>query len=554
MLSAGQRRALHAQGQAHPGWDAPSNAPAFSALVAALHAAGHLPLPLAPPGSPDCLAALLPALQAVACAQLRLALARSGDAAAAAATVGRRLSPDAAAAWVPSGQSFAAAALAGAVAASTKPGAGPLPADAAPVRALCLDAVRAVAAAVLPPRELASGAAVARLVAAPPDAAPPHLALPGFGAAAAGGLPKPEAIAVPAVAATAAAGPGTPALASAAAAAAPPPPAPAAPEPLLYGRVRLTIDPTVTQPTSMVLTPCGPSAEGLPGALTLRRHTAAGPAPAAAAAAAGGAAPAPAGDGMAHATALSAPSTLQASAAAPTFVLSEPDVAVPPAAAHGFAPYCPLAGLPPGLAVAVEGVVERRLDAGVADPGDARYRALSRARTAAAAARTRVARTVAAFAPVAAPREGGGAARAPPRGARGARPGGDDADDDCFGGAPAAPAGFAPPAVQVPLPARRTGSSRAGRGGGGGEGGKAPRELRDKLSDDDLTALLFSLFERRSHWKVADLAAAAKQPVGVLRTTLASVAQMERGQGPLKGTFVLLPHLRRPPGAGEGGS
>lgn len=174
----------------------------------------------------------------------------------------------------------------------------------------------------------------------------------------------------------------------------------------------------------------------------------------------------------------------------------------------------PLAALPPGAAVAVEGVVERKFDMHLTDAGDAEYRRLSRARTAAASSKTRLVRSVAAFAKLSAPGDGG---------ARPAR-------------LPASAEEAAP--LMVPLPRR---ANKAAPVAAAANAGVA-------RSDDELQALLFELFERRSHWKVAEIVSVSGETMTRLRPALAKITEMDRRPGPQRGCYQLLPHLKKQEG------
>jgi len=241
----------------------------------------------------------------------------------------------------------------------------------------------------------------------------------------------------------------------------------------LVGRVRMSFDPVAVPAAGaeFTLTLCGASAEGLPRDFSLRRT---------------------ADNTAAHA-------------------FGEPAATACGLGGAGGG-YQPLAGLPPGGVLSAEGVVERRLDAHLSDAGDAEYRRLSRQRSSAANTKTRVTRTVAQFAYVAAPGAGRDAARRA----------------DTMEAAP----------QLVPLPRRANVDPKKGKPGGGAA---AP-----ELDPDALQALLFSKFERRSHWKIAELVAATQQPLAKLKLGLAAIAEMDRAPGPLRGQYQLQPHLRRP--------
>ena len=175
--------------------------------------------------------------------------------------------------------------------------------------------------------------------------------------------------------------------------------------------------------------------------------------------------------------------------------------------------YAPLAGLPPGGVASVEGVVERKFDVHLTDADDAEYRRLNRARMTAANTKSRVAKQVAAFTPLGA---GGGA------------------------GASGRAAALEAAPLRVPLPARQNVLSKAALAGG-----RAP-EKRVRMDEDALQALLFTLFEKRSHWKIAELERQSDQPLAHLKAVLAGIAEMDRTPGPTRGAYQLLPHLRAP--------
>ena len=240
---------------------------------------------------------------------------------------------------------------------------------------------------------------------------------------------------------------------------------PAVTEPAV-GRVRLTQDPCAADRThfDFSVTMEGVAAEGLPTRFGLRRVT----------------------DMM------------------PTHVFSEPAGAC----AAGSAP---LADLPPGTTVAVEGIVERKFDMHLTDAGDAEYRRLNRMRTAAAGSKTRFVRSVAAFTKLGAPSDGGR------RAGRGA------------------PAAEEAAPLLVPLPRR---ANKAAPAAASGRGVTA-------RSDDELQAFLFSLFERRSNWKVAEIVSVTGEGMARLRPALAKITEMDRRPGPLRGSLQLLPHLQK---------
>jgi hypothetical protein len=92
--------------------------------------------------------------------------------------------------------------------------------------------------------------------------------------------------------------------------------------------------------------------------------------------------------------------------------------------------------------------------------------------------------------------------------------------------------------MRVPLPARQNALSKAALAGG-----RAP-EKRSRMEPEALQALLFTLFESRTHWKIAELERRSDQPLAHLKQVLASIAEMDRAPGPNRGAFQLLPHLR----------
>jgi hypothetical protein len=172
----------------------------------------------------------------------------------------------------------------------------------------------------------------------------------------------------------------------------------------------------------------------------------------------------------------------------------------------------PLADLAPGAVVTAEGAVERKFDMHLTDAGGAEYRRLSRARTAAASNKTRLIRSLASFSALGAPSDA-----APPRG-RAARTAVEES----------APHLLPLPRLKHKAPAAVT----AGRAGGA-------------RSDDELQALLFDLFERRSHWKVAEIVSVTGENMARLRPALAQITEMDRRPGPQRGCYVLLPHLKK---------
>jgi hypothetical protein len=207
----------------------------------------------------------------------------------------------------------------------------------------------------------------------------------------------------------------------------------------------------------------------------------------------------------------------------PMHVFGEPAATAatgPAGGGGGGAGYAPLAGLPPGGVASAEGVVERKFDMHLTDADDAEYRRLNRARMTAANTKTRVAKQVAAFTPLGA--AGSGGAGPSSRGAA----------------LEAAP-------LRVPLPARQNVLSKAALAGG-----RAP-EKRSRMEPDALQALLFTLFETRTHWKIAELERRCDQPLAHLKTVLSGIADMDRTPGPNRGAYQLLPQYRaqEPPAA-----
>ena len=250
----------------------------------------------------------------------------------------------------------------------------------------------------------------------------------------------------------------------------------------VVGRVRMAFNPCAepVQPAEFSLTLCGSSADGLPREYGLRRVV----------------------------------------DALPTHVFGEPGAAGQSRAAQpGGSAYLPLkAQAARGGVVAVDGIVDRRLDMYLTDAADAEYRRLNRARMVAANTKTRVARTVAAVTTIAAPSDGGGGIlkrRAEPQ-------------------AEAAP-------LQQPLPKRVNKTVPIA--------GKAAQTV-DRMEIDQLQSLLFSLFESRPLWKMAELGARTGQPVAHLKEALSGIALMDKTPGPSRGCFQLLPHLRRAHGEG----
>lgn len=245
----------------------------------------------------------------------------------------------------------------------------------------------------------------------------------------------------------------------------------------VVGRVRMSYNPCAepAQPAELNVTLCGASADGLPREYGLRR----------------------------------------VADAQPTHIFGEPRTGgYQPASQLSGLSYIPLQAqkMESGM-VAVEGIVDRRLDMHLTDASDSEYRRLNRARMVAANTKTRVSRAVATFTAVAAPStDAGGVIK------RKAEP-----QEE------AAP-------LQGPRPKRENKAIPLP--------GREQRQV-DKMEPDELQALLFTLFEGRPSWKMADLGARTGQPVAHLKAVLGGIAQMDKTPGPTRGYYQLLPHLRK---------
>ena len=165
--------------------------------------------------------------------------------------------------------------------------------------------------------------------------------------------------------------------------------------------------------------------------------------------------------------------------------------------------------LPRGASVAVEGLVERKFDMHLTDAGDAEYRRLSKARTAAASSKTRFVQDVTTIQTLGAPSDSGIVRRGLTTHEAGPK--------------------------MVPLPRKANKPAPAA--------GAARSSVT--RNDDELDALLFDLFERRSHWKVAEIVSVTGESMARLRPALARITEMDRRPGPLRGSYQLLAHLRK---------